>query len=119
MGKLYDELVQKLSNMSEEDKAKIWAELEPYNQIGPTVDEYINAVRNEKANIIQYFKQYLSETTSEQLIKDWDYIREYPQLTYEELLKKEYLEYINENNPTILKTYINLLCHVDNYEVRH
>lgn len=107
--KLYEQLVEQLTSMSREELDKIWEELEPYSHIGPTVDEYINNVKEIKKTTIERFKEYLTSVSEDQLKRDWELITEYSELSYDELIKPEYIQIICENNKDILKTYLKLL----------
>lgn len=41
MDNLIEELNRKLDSMTEEEKQKMWEELEPWSHVGPPVDEYM------------------------------------------------------------------------------
>lgn len=107
--KLYEQLIEQLNSMSQEELDKIWEELEPYSHIGPSVDKYINSMKEIKKTTIERFKEYLTSVSEDQLKHDWEIITEYPELSYEELIKPEYIQIICENNKSILKTYLKLL----------
>lgn len=46
MKRIAERLKERLDNMTEEEKAQEWEELKKYNEIGPTVDEYLSYWRN-------------------------------------------------------------------------
>lgn len=46
MKRVAERLKERLHNMTEEEKAQEWEELKKYNEIGPTVDEYLSYWRN-------------------------------------------------------------------------
>lgn len=48
MGKLLDSLINYLDNATPEQLERDWKELEPFSKIGPSVDEYVNFVAQNK-----------------------------------------------------------------------
>lgn len=48
MSKLLDSLLKWFDTATKDEIDKRWKELEPYNEIGPTVDEYIEYVNKIK-----------------------------------------------------------------------
>ena len=45
MGKVYDKLKQYFNTTPKEQLQKDWEKLKKYNEIGPTVEEYLNYVK--------------------------------------------------------------------------
>lgn len=45
MNKILEELEEKLNSMSQEELDAEWAELEKWNNVGPTVEEYFDSLK--------------------------------------------------------------------------
>lgn len=45
MSKILEELKKKLDSMTQEELDAKWEKLKPYNDIGPTVDEYFEGLK--------------------------------------------------------------------------
>jgi hypothetical protein len=45
MEKVYEKLVKDISKMTPEQKKEEWKELKRFNDVGPTVEEYLNIIK--------------------------------------------------------------------------
>ena len=57
MSNIVEKLKEQLANMTEEEKQAEWKELEKWNDVGPTMDEYIQNLKDLTKTKIEYCKK--------------------------------------------------------------
>ncbi len=95
MSSIVERLREHLASMTEEEKQAKWEELKKWNDVGPTVEEYINGLKESAEQRIEYGEKELHRL---ELTGEWTKNKE----AYRELKKaveywKHYLEELNRN----------------------
>lgn len=92
---MVERLREHLASMTEEEKQAEWEELKKWNDVGPTVEEYINGLKKSTEQRIEYGEKELHRF---EFTGEWTKDKK----AYRELKKaveywKHYLEGINKN----------------------
>ena len=95
MSNMVERLREHLASMTEEEKQAEWEELKKWNDVGPTMDEYIQGLKDMAEARIEYGEKELHRL---ELTGEWTKDKK----AYRELKKaveywKHYLEELNRN----------------------
>ena len=96
MSTVVERLKEHLASMTEEEKQKEWEELKQWNDVGPTVDEYIQGLKDMAEARIEYGEKELHRL---ELTGEWKKDKE--AWRYMKKAVEYWKHYLDELNRTI------------------
>jgi len=93
MSNIVEQLRQHLASMTEEEKQKEWDELKKWNDVGPTVEEYINDIKENAKAKIEYCEKEIHRL---ELSGEWTKCKE--RWRYLKKVLKYWTNYLSELN---------------------